>query len=56
MKLWSADRYEDQPVQPSDMIAQYEGDNLFPMTIVDGEEIVGHILLRLRKRILSGKF
>jgi RimJ/RimL family protein N-acetyltransferase len=28
------------------MIAQYEGDNLFPMTMVDGEEIVGHILLR----------
>jgi RimJ/RimL family protein N-acetyltransferase len=28
------------------MIAQYEGDNLFPMIMVDGEEIVGHILLR----------
>ena len=45
-RLWSADRYKDYPAQPSDMIAQYEGDNLFPMTMVDGEEIVGHILLR----------
>ena len=45
-RLWSADRYKEFPAQPSDMIAQYEGDNLFPMTMVDGEEIVGHILLR----------
>jgi RimJ/RimL family protein N-acetyltransferase len=45
-RLWSADRYKEFPALPSDMIAQYEGDNLFPMTMVDGEEIVGHILLR----------
>ena len=52
-RLWSADRYNDYPAQPSDMIAQYEGDNLFPMTMVDGEEIVGHILLRYPSASLS---
>ncbi len=45
-RLWSADRYKDYPAQPSDMIAQYEDGNLFPMTMVDGDVIVGHILLR----------
>lgn len=45
-RLWSADRYKDYPARSSDMIAQYEGDNLFPMTMVGGDEIVGHILLR----------
>ena len=28
------------------MMEQYEGDNMFPLTAVVGEEIVGHILLR----------
>jgi RimJ/RimL family protein N-acetyltransferase len=28
------------------MMKQYEGDNMFPLTAVVGEEIIGHILLR----------
>lgn len=45
-RLWSADRYKDYPAQPSDMVAQYDGENLFPFTMTDGEDVVGHILLR----------
>ena len=45
-RLWSADRYKDFPAQPKEMQKQYEGDNMFPLTAVVGEEIIGHILLR----------
>ena len=45
-RLWSADRYEDFPARPKEMMKQYEGDNMYPLTAVAGEEIVGHILLR----------
>ena len=45
-RLWSADRYKEYPAQPNEMMEQYEGDNMFPLTAVVGEEIVGHILLR----------
>ena len=45
-RLWSADRYKDFPVQPEEMIEQYEGENMYPLTAVANDEIVGHILLR----------
>ena len=45
-RLWSADRYKDFPAQPEEMMEQYEGDNLFPLTAIVGEETIGHILLR----------
>ena len=45
-RLWSADRYKNFPAQPDEMTEQYEGDNMFPLTAVVGEEIIGHILLR----------
>ncbi len=45
-RLWSADRYKDFPAQPEEMKKQYEGENMYPLTAVVGEEIVGHILLR----------
>ena len=45
-RLWSADRYKDYPAQSDEMMEQYEGDNMFPLTAVVGEEIIGHILLR----------
>ena len=45
-RLWSADRYEDFPAQPEEMMKQYKGDNMYPLTAIVGEEIVGHILLR----------
>ena len=44
-RLWSADRYKD-PAKPEDMIEQYEGENMYPLTAVMGDAIVGHILLR----------
>ncbi len=45
-RLWSADRYKDFPAQPEEMMEQYEGDNLFPLTAIVGDETIGHILLR----------
>ena len=56
-RLWSADRYKEFPAQPEEMMKLYEGDNMYPLTAVVGEErlrvdeqssgmIVGHILLR----------
>ena len=44
--LWSANRYKDFPAQPDDMMEQYEDDNMYPLTAVVGEEVIGHILLR----------
>jgi RimJ/RimL family protein N-acetyltransferase len=45
-RLWSADRYKDFPAMPEEMMEQYEGENMYPLTAVVGERIVGHILLR----------
>ena len=45
-RRWSADRYKDFPAQPEEMQKQYEGDNMYPLTAVVGDKIVGHILLR----------
>ena len=56
-RLWSADKYKDFPAQPEEMMEQYEGDNMYPLTAVVGDErlrvgeqssgmIIGHILLR----------
>ena len=45
-RLWSADRYKDFPAKPEDMIEQYEGENMYPLTAVMGDAIVGHIFLR----------
>ena len=45
-RLWSADRYKEFPAQPDDMMEQYTGDNMFPLTAIVGDAIVGHILLR----------
>ncbi len=45
-RLWSADRYKDYPAQPEDVMEQYEGDNMHPLTAIVGSEVIGHILLR----------
>ena len=45
-RLWSADRYKDFPAKPEEMMAQYNGDNMYPLTAVVGDTIIGHILLR----------
>lgn len=46
LRLWSADRYKDYPVTPSEIIRMYEGDGKIPLTMMEGERIVGHIMLR----------
>ena len=45
-RLWSADRYKEFPAQPDDMMEQYKGNNMYPLTAVVDDVIVGHILLR----------
>ena len=45
-RFWSANRYNDYPAQPEEMMEQYEDDNMYPLTAVVGEEVIGHILLR----------
>ena len=45
-RLWSADRYKEFPAQPEEMMEQYMGDNMYPLTAVVDDIIVGHILLR----------
>lgn len=45
-RLWSADRYSQFPARPEDMVKQYEGKGMHPLTAVVGEKLIGHILLR----------
>lgn len=49
-RKWSADRYEKYPITPEDMQEQYRSvlsaDDFFPMTALDGDKIVGHLILR----------
>lgn len=49
-RRWSADRYQNYPAKPEDMIRMYEAaegsDRFYPMTAVDETGVVGHILLR----------
>lgn len=45
-RLWSADRYKDFPAQPEEMMEQYKGDNMYPLTAVVDNHVIGHILLR----------
>jgi RimJ/RimL family protein N-acetyltransferase len=49
-KKWSADRYDHYPITPEDMNEQYRpvinSDDFLPMTALDGDKIVGHLILR----------
>ena len=45
-RLWSADRYKDYPATPDEMLHLYKFSKTFPLTMVEGEKIVGHIMLR----------
>ncbi|MBQ6251826.1 GNAT family N-acetyltransferase [Ruminococcus sp.] len=50
-RLWCADRYENYPVSPQDIIDNYaacsENGDFFPMTAVDESNVpVGHLILR----------
>ena len=45
-RLWSADRYKDHPAKPEEMMEQYNSNNMYPLTAVVDNLIIGHILLR----------
>ena len=48
-RQWSADRYESYPITADDMnhyYAQYNDDELYKLTAVDENEIIGHITIR----------
>ena len=45
-RLWSADRYKEFPAQPEEMMEQYNGNNMYPLTVVVDNLVIGHILLR----------
>lgn len=49
-KLWSADRYDKYPITSDDINDNYNEcmkiSAFYPMTLVDGEKIVGHLILR----------
>ena len=45
-RLWSADRYKDFPARPEEMMMQYDGQNMYPLTAIVEEGMIGHILLR----------
>ncbi len=51
MRQWCADRYEHYPVTTEDMNAYYsrfiDGQNSIALTLVDGEDIIGYITLRI---------
>ncbi len=57
MRQWCADRYERFPVTPDDMNSYHQqyidGHNSIALTMVDGEDIVGYITLRVPANDLS---
>lgn len=50
LKLWSADRYSTYPITAKDINLNYieciANGNFYPMTLVDKDKVVGHIILR----------
>ena len=48
-RQWSADRYESYPITSDDMnhyYAQYSSGELYKLTAVDNNEIIGHLTIR----------
>ncbi|MBQ7305635.1 MAG: GNAT family N-acetyltransferase [Clostridia bacterium] len=53
-RRWTSDRYDHFPITAADMNHKYvdcngdcpEPDNFYPLTAVDGGEVVGHMILR----------
>lgn len=48
-RQWSADRYENYPITADDMkhyYAQYNNDELYILTAIDENKIIGHITIR----------
>ena len=50
LRLWSLDRYGDYPIKAEDINNNYDkciaSGNFYPMTLVDGNKIIGHLILR----------
>lgn len=50
LKLWSADKYSTYPITSKDINSNYNeciaNGNFYPMTLVDKDKVVGHIILR----------
>ena len=50
LRLWSADRYGNFPITANDINNNYaeciSSGNFYPMTLVDDNKVVGHIILR----------
>jgi len=48
-RQWSADRYESYPISAEDMnryYSQYSDDELYKLTAVEDNEIIGHLTIR----------
>lgn len=48
-RQWSADRYESYPITADDMnnyYSQYSEDELYKLTAVENDEIIGHLTIR----------
>ena len=49
-RLWSADRYGDYPISPSDINDNYSkcmaSSGFYPLTLEDDGKIIGHLILR----------
>lgn len=48
-RQWSADRYEKYPITADDMnnyYSQYSDDELYKLTAVDDDKIIGHLTIR----------
>ena len=48
-RQWSADRYESYPITADDMnhyYSQYNDDELYKLTAIDENEIIGHLTIR----------
>jgi len=55
-RKWSADRYPNYPAVQEDMVQQYEGDNIYPLTAEDEQGIIiGHIMIRIPNSNLPQK-
>lgn len=50
LRLWSLDRYGVYPIKAEDINNNYDNcislGNFYPMTLVDGDKIIGHLILR----------
>jgi len=50
LRLWSADRYGNYPIATEDINKNYDEcialGNFYPMTLMDGAKIIGHLILR----------